>query len=80
MKRLKPLVYTPFTAEEIMPCGWLQQLRIQAEGLSGNLHKVWPDIRDSKWIGGTREGWERVPYWLDGKDGNGFARHALELL
>lgn len=27
---------------------------------------MWPDVRDSAWIGGSREGWERVPYWLDG--------------
>ena len=56
-----------YTAKEIRPQGWLlRQLEIQARGLSGNLHKVWPDIRDSAWIGGRREGWERVPYWLDG--------------
>lgn len=56
-----------YTSKEIKPEGWLRrQLEIQAEGLSGNLHKIWPDIRDSKWIGGNREGWERVPYWLDG--------------
>ena len=47
--------------------GWLlRQLEIQAEGLSGHLDLVWPDIRESKWIGGDKEGWERVPYWLDG--------------
>ena len=52
---------------EIKPEGWLlNQLRIQAAGLSGNLDKFWPDIKDSKWIGGSAEGWERVPYWLDG--------------
>lgn len=56
-----------YTSKEIKPEGWLKkQLTIQAEGLSGNLHKIWPDIRDSKWIGGNCEGWERVPYWLDG--------------
>ena len=56
-----------YTSKEIKPEGWLRrQLTIQAEGLSGNLHKIWPDIRDSAWIGGNREGWERVPYWLDG--------------
>lgn len=56
-----------YTAKEIRPEGWLkQQLRIQAQGLSGNLDKIWPDVRDSAWIGGDREGWERVPYWLDG--------------
>ena len=55
------------TAKEIRPEGWLKkQLEIQAAGLAGNLDRVWPDIRDSKWIGGDREGWERVPYWLDG--------------
>lgn len=52
---------------EIKPQGWLlNQLRIQASGLSGNLDRFWPDIKDSKWIGGQAEGWERVPYWLDG--------------
>lgn len=52
---------------ELRPEGWLRrQLEIQAKGLSGNLDKVWPDVRDSAWIGGDREGWERVPYWLDG--------------
>lgn len=56
-----------YTAREIKPTGWLKrQLQIQAEGLSGNLDKMWPDVRDSAWIGGSREGWERVPYWLDG--------------
>ena len=56
-----------YTAKELDPRGWLRrQLEIQAKGLSGNLHKIWPDIRDSAWIGGDREGWERVPYWLDG--------------
>ncbi|MBE6569098.1 MAG: hypothetical protein E7658_02625 [Ruminococcaceae bacterium] len=56
-----------YTAKETKPAGWLKrQLEIQAEGLSGNLDKVWPDVRDSAWIGGKEEGWERVPYWLDG--------------
>ena len=61
-----------FTKGEIKPEGWLKrQLRIQADGLSGNLDKVWPDVRDSRWIGGDREGWERVPYWLDGLSARG---------
>ncbi|MBR2621208.1 MAG: glycoside hydrolase family 127 protein [Clostridia bacterium] len=56
-----------FSANYLKPTGWLhRQLRIQADGLSGNLDKIWPDIRDSAWIGGDRDGWERVPYWLDG--------------
>ena len=56
-----------YTSNEIKPLGWLKkQLEIQAEGLSGNLDKMWDDIRNSAWIGGDKEGWERVPYWLDG--------------
>ena len=56
-----------FTSKEIKPAGWLKrQLEIQAEGLCGNLDKVWRDVRDSAWIGGEADGWERVPYWLDG--------------
>ena len=59
--------YTPFAPAQLKPEGWLRrQLEIQASGLAGNLDKVWPDVRDSAWIGGTAEGWERVPYWLDG--------------
>lgn len=56
-----------FSPTEIKPHGWLlRQLEIEAGGLCGNLDKMWPDVRDSAWIGGSREGWERVPYWLDG--------------
>lgn len=60
-------MYCQIDPRKIRPQGWLlRQLQIQAEGLSGNLDKIWPDVRDSAWIGGNREGWERVPYWLDG--------------
>ncbi len=59
--------YAFFTTNEIKPRGWLRrQLEIQAKGLCGNLDRVWRDVRDSAWIGGDSEGWERVPYWLDG--------------
>jgi len=59
--------YGFFTPNEIKPSGWLRgRLEAQARGLCGNLDKVWPDVRDSKWIGGSRDGWERLPYWLDG--------------
>ena len=51
----------------IKPLGWLRdQLRVQADGLSGHLDEFWPSLADSKWIGGGGEGWERGPYWLDG--------------
>lgn len=64
---LSPLALTPLPLGAISPRGWLKdQLRIQADGLSGHLDEFWPDIQDSKWIGGQAEGWERGPYWLDG--------------
>lgn len=56
-----------YRPSQLKPSGWLrQQLVLQAQGLCGNLDKVWRDVRDSAWIGGDAEGWERVPYWLDG--------------
>lgn len=56
-----------YTSKELRPAGWLKdQLLIQAAGLNGHLHEVWPDVRDSAWVGGARDAWERVPYWLDG--------------
>lgn len=56
-----------YTAKEIKPLGYMKrQLEIQAAALSGSLDKVWRDIKESAWIGGEAEGWERVPYWLDG--------------
>lgn len=64
---LKPNAMEFLPPRDIKPLGWLRrQLEIQANGLSGNLDKIWPDVRDSRWVGGDKEGWERVPYWLDG--------------
>ncbi|MBQ4151177.1 MAG: glycoside hydrolase family 127 protein [Clostridia bacterium] len=60
-------MYNFFNPTEIKPHGWIRrQLELQLNGLGGNLDKMWPDVRDSAWVGGDREGWERVPYWLDG--------------
>ena len=65
--RLKATTFQPLPLRSIQPQGWLaRQLRIQADGLSGHLDEIWPDIRDSQWFGGNAEGWERAPYWLDG--------------
>ena len=52
----------------IRPAGWLRdQLRIQADGLSGHLDETWADVGpNSGWLGGTGESWERGPYYLDG--------------
>lgn len=64
---LLPVKLKPLPLGEIKPAGWLKnQLRIQADGLSGHLDEFWPDVAQSGWIGGGAEGWERAPYWLDG--------------
>src|SRR5215216_6702114 len=64
---LRAQALTPLPLGQIQPAGWLRaQLRIQADGLSGHLDEFWPDIANSRWIGGDAEGWERGPYWLDG--------------
>ena len=60
-------MWRQYTTRQIKPEGWLKrQLQIQAEGLSGHLDQIWPDVRDSGWLGGERNDWERGPYWLDG--------------
>lgn len=64
---LSPLTLIPFPLGSIRPLGWLKnQLRLQADGLSGHLDEFWQDVKDSRWIGGNGESWERFPYWLDG--------------
>jgi len=60
-------VFRPLPLGSIRPSGWLaRQLRVQADGLTGHLDEFWPDVAESQWFGGTAEGWERAPYWLDG--------------
>jgi hypothetical protein len=64
---LQPVKLKPIPLGSIKPTGWLKnQLRIQADGLSGHLDEFWPDISDSAWFGGEADAWERAPYWLDG--------------
>ena len=64
---LVPKTFQPLPLGSIRPTAWLLgQLRIQAAGLSGHLDEFWPDVAQSGWIGGSAEGWERGPYWLDG--------------
>ncbi len=52
----------------IRPTGWLEaQLRLQADGLTGHLGEIWPDVGpNSGWLGGSGEDWERGPYYCDG--------------
>lgn len=66
-----PLANTPYRLlplTSVRPKGWLkQQLRIQADGLSGHVEEIWKDLGPSSgWLGGDGESWERGPYYLDG--------------
>jgi DUF1680 family protein len=64
---LLPVEFENLPLTSIEAKGWLlEQLKIQAAGLSGHIDEFWPDIAQSGWIGGKAEGWERGPYWLDG--------------
>jgi hypothetical protein len=65
---LDPGMFTPLPLGSIKPAGWLRnQLRIQANGLSGHLDETWADVGpNSGWLGGSGESWERGPYFLDG--------------
>lgn len=64
---LRPMSFRPLALGQVKPADWLrEQLETQAAGLSGHLDEFWPDLKNSAWIGGKAEGWERVPYWLDG--------------
>jgi DUF1680 family protein len=65
--KLHPTTFQQLPLGAVKPTGWLQaQLKTQAAGLGGHLDEFWPDIKNSAWSGGKAEGWERVPYWLDG--------------
>ena len=65
---LQPNAYNQLPLGSVMPQGWLlDQLKLQAAGLSGHLDEFWPDLGpNTAWLGGSGEGWERGPYFLDG--------------
>ena len=65
---LYPAAFQALPLRAIKPRGWLlNQLKVQANGLSGHLDEFWPSVGpDSGWLGGDGESWERGPYYLDG--------------
>ena len=46
--------FYPLPLTSVKPSGWLrEQLRIQAEGITGHLDEFWPDVGpNSAWLGG----------------------------
>ena len=71
---LRANAFDPLPLGAIEPRGWLlDQLKIQAKGLTGHLGEFWPDLSEgtqlkqkSAWLGGEGEAWERGPYYADG--------------
>lgn len=59
--------FIPLPLGAVKPQGWLKdQLKVQAQGLTGHLDEFWPDLVNSSWRGKDGEHWERGPYYLDG--------------
>ena len=67
-KPLYPAAFQALPLGAIKPRGWLlNQLKVQANGLTGHLDEFWQDVGpESGWLGGAGESWERGPYYLDG--------------
>ncbi len=65
---LAPNAFYILPLGSVRPAGWLRrQMEIQANGLGGHLDETWADVgRNSGWLGGTGESWERGPDFLDG--------------
>jgi hypothetical protein len=65
---LQPAAFLALPLGSIRPKGWLlDQLTVQANGLTGHLDEIWPEVGlTCDWLGGTINSWERPPYYLDG--------------
>jgi hypothetical protein len=75
---LRPLAYAPLPAGAVLPASWLQrELRLQGDGLGGELRRFWPGFTNSMWLGGNDTEWDFMdmyPYVL-----NGFVGQAILL-
>ncbi len=65
---LAPNALARLPVGSIQARGWLhEQLRLAAEGLTGHMMEIWPDVgAESGWLGGSGENWERGPYYARG--------------
>ena len=64
---LAPNAFAPLPVGAVKPAGYLRDVeRTMANGLSGNLVKVWDSLKDCAWLGGDGDAWERGPYYFDG--------------
>ena len=67
-----PLLAQPYTTlplGAIKPKGMLlEMLQRQRSGLTGKLDSIYSLVcgPNNGWLGGTGDGWERGPYWIDG--------------
>ncbi len=69
LKKLPPnFPLTPAPLGSVSPRGWLErEFVVQKNGLTGHIDEIWDDLgKNSGWLGGTGENWERGPYYLDG--------------
>lgn len=68
----QPLLEAPYIAlplGAIKPEGMLlKMLELQRDGLTGHLDSIYSLVcgDNNGWLGGTGDGWERGPYWIDG--------------
>lgn len=59
--------FSKFKYGSIKPTGWmLNQMRLHADGLLGNMDRVSKTIRESLWTGGVSNNYDDLPLWLQG--------------
>ena len=68
---LQPSAFVELAVGAVRPHGWLRQLLLQADGFHGHLGEISKFLAKdgNAWLdqkGGDRNGWEEMPYWLNG--------------